>query len=119
MEPLIKGPAGLEYLRNAFTARYGAPVSLPLVEQWLAEVIPNSEHEWKDHLDSVSALSSQGLLPTTLRAGGSILKAATVVSAGLYASGIKLLFFPPFSLLFLLFHLVTNYIYIYVSYISI
>lgn len=89
LEPLIKGPAGLEYLRNAFTARYGAPVSLPLVVQWLAEVIPNSEHEWKDHLDSVSALSSQGLLPTTLRAGGSILKAATVVSVGCYAAGIE------------------------------
>lgn len=89
LEPLIKGPAGLEYLRNAFTARYGAPVSLPLVVQWLAEVIPNSEHEWKDHLDSVSALSSQGLLPTTVRAGGSILKAATVVSVGCYAAGIE------------------------------
>ncbi|XP_042482980.1 uncharacterized protein LOC122063328 isoform X2 [Macadamia integrifolia] len=84
MEPLIKGPAGLEYLRNAFANRYGSPsdalTSLPLTVQWFSSVKPSGEQEWEEHIDSLSALStqhtstSQGLLPsTTLRTGGSVL----------------------------------------------
>lgn len=81
LEPLIKGPAGLEYLRSAFENRYGtqteAPLSLPLVVQWFSYVMLDSEQEWKDYLDSVSTLSCHGLSPSTLRAGGSIVKEVT------------------------------------------
>ncbi|XP_043709314.1 uncharacterized protein LOC122658425 isoform X2 [Telopea speciosissima] len=87
MEPLIKGPAGLEYLRKAFANRYGSPsdalTSLPLTLQWFSSVKPIGEQEWEEHIDSLSALptqhtsSSQGLLPsTTLRTGGSVLMSA-------------------------------------------
>lgn len=89
LESLVKGPAGLDYLRNAFTNRYGAPteapVSLPLVQQWLSEVIQDSEQEWTDHLSSLSNLSSQGIPPSTLRAGGSIVKVATAVASAINA----------------------------------
>ncbi|KAJ8560188.1 hypothetical protein K7X08_004246 [Anisodus acutangulus] len=84
VEPLIKGPAGFEYLRNAFSNRYGplseAPMSLPLVKQWLSAVMLVAEQEWDDHLNSLSSLRlSSGALslekaPITLRAGGSSLR---------------------------------------------
>ncbi|KAG8660827.1 hypothetical protein MANES_02G199200v8 [Manihot esculenta] len=45
--------------------------------QWLSSVHPIAEQEWDEHIDSLTALesnieSSQVLLPTTLRTGGSI-----------------------------------------------
>ncbi|XP_043712737.1 uncharacterized protein LOC122661420 [Telopea speciosissima] len=84
IEPLIKGPAGLEYLRKAFSNHYGSPsdalTSLPLTVQWLSSIKPSGEQEWKEHTDSLSALptshasSSQDLLPSAaLRTGGSVL----------------------------------------------
>ncbi|CAK7344781.1 unnamed protein product [Dovyalis caffra] len=79
VEPLIKGPAGLEYLKKAFADRYGspadAPSSLPLTRKWLASVHPGAEHEWEEYVDTVSATTSdtQVPLPTTLRTGGSVL----------------------------------------------
>ncbi|OVA06119.1 T-complex 11 [Macleaya cordata] len=83
MEPLIKGPAGSEYLKKAFACRYGSPsdasTSLPLTIQWFSSVRGSAEEEWEEHKDSLSALmishasSSQGLPPSTsLRTGGSI-----------------------------------------------
>ncbi|RVW95701.1 hypothetical protein CK203_031580 [Vitis vinifera] len=82
MEPLIKGPAGLEYLKKAFANRYGPPTdahtSLPLTMQWLSSVHSSAEQEWDEYKDSVSSLTVnnerlyQGLPPTTLRTGGSI-----------------------------------------------
>ncbi|KAL5982942.1 hypothetical protein ACLOJK_017022 [Asimina triloba] len=83
MEPFIKGPAGFEYLQKAFADRYGHPSdaarSLPLTAQWLLSVGGNSELEWEEHKDSLSALgfsnagSTQALqLPTSLRTGGSV-----------------------------------------------
>ncbi|KAI3752852.1 hypothetical protein L2E82_24891 [Cichorium intybus] len=43
MEPLIKGPAGLEYLGKAFTERFGQPsdalTRLPLTLRWLSNFI--------------------------------------------------------------------------------
>ncbi|KAM3308326.1 putative protein isoform X1 [Capsicum chacoense] len=81
LEPLIKGPAGFEYLRSSFSNRYGppieAPISLPLVKRWLSSVMLVAEQEWDDHLNSLSALRlSSGAhslknAPITLRAGGS------------------------------------------------
>ncbi|KAF2290900.1 hypothetical protein GH714_016341 [Hevea brasiliensis] len=81
VEPLIKGLAGLEYLKNAFANRYGPPTdalsSLTLTRQWLSSVHPIADQEWDEYIDSLSALtsnlgSSQALLPTTLRTGGTI-----------------------------------------------
>lgn len=87
MEPLLKGPAGLDYLKNAFANRYGSPsdanTSLPFTLRWLSSVWTSKDQEWEEHLNSSSALASgnsstQGCLPsTTLRTGGSILSKAT------------------------------------------
>ncbi|XP_042483038.1 uncharacterized protein LOC122063393 [Macadamia integrifolia] len=87
IEPLIKGPTGLEYLRKAFSNHYGSPsdalTSLPLTVQWLSSIKLSAEQEWEEHNDSLSALptshasSSQGLLPSAaLRTGGSVLMPA-------------------------------------------
>ncbi|KAJ4962809.1 hypothetical protein NE237_022748 [Protea cynaroides] len=83
IEPFIKGPAGLEYLRKAFANHYGSPsdalISLSLTVQWLSSVKPSGELEWEEHTDSLSSLptrhasSSQGLPSAALKTGGSIL----------------------------------------------
>lgn len=82
MEPLIKGPAGLEYLKKAFANRYGPPTdantSLSLTIRWLSSVHSDAEQEWDEYMDSVASLtvnkerSHQGLPPTALQTGGSI-----------------------------------------------
>ncbi|XWS40023.1 hypothetical protein CRYUN_Cryun18bG0104600 [Craigia yunnanensis] len=80
MEPLLKGPAGLDYLRKAFANRYGSPddyTSLPLTMRWLSSVWNCKDQEWEEHQNSLSTLkaqasSSQGLLTSiTLKTGGS------------------------------------------------
>ncbi|CAN1305333.1 T-complex protein 11-like protein 1 [Linum perenne] len=81
MEPLLKGPAGLDYLRKAFTNRYGSHVdacsSLPLTKQWLSSLKNCKDQEIEEHNNSVSTLvnhdnPSQVFLPSTaLRTGGS------------------------------------------------
>ncbi|KAJ4964387.1 hypothetical protein NE237_024326 [Protea cynaroides] len=83
IEPLIKGPAGLEYLRKAFANHYGSPsdalTSLSLTVQWLSSVKPSGEQEWEEHNDSLSSLptrhasSSQGLPSAALKTGSSVL----------------------------------------------
>ncbi|KAI3990907.1 hypothetical protein MKX01_026091 [Papaver californicum] len=83
MEPLIKGPAGLEYLRKAFTSRHGFPHdasnALPLTLRWFSSLQGSASQEWKEHNDSLSSLtmsgdsSSPNLFPmVTLRTGGSV-----------------------------------------------
>ncbi|KAI3980120.1 hypothetical protein MKX01_034726 [Papaver californicum] len=83
MEPIIKGPGGLEYLKKAFGRRYGSPsavsTSSPLTIQWLSSVRGSAEEEWEEHKDSLSALmesqssTSQGLPPSTsLKTGGNV-----------------------------------------------
>lgn len=81
MEPLIKGPAGLDYLQKAFANRYGSPSdansSLLLTLRWLSSVWNCKDQEWGEHQHSLSTLktqdsSSQGLLTSiTLKTGGS------------------------------------------------
>lgn len=82
MEPLLKGPAGLDYLKNAFANRYGSPSdawsSVPLTLQWLSSVSYCTDQEWEEHRTSLQPLnyesSSQGYIPaTTLRSGGNFL----------------------------------------------
>ncbi|GLU02940.1 hypothetical protein SLE2022_201700 [Rubroshorea leprosula] len=81
MECLLKGPAGLDYLRKAFANHYGSPsnahTSLPVAMRWLLSVSNCKDEEWKEHTESLSALmrqesSSQVLIPSaTLKTGGS------------------------------------------------
>ena len=80
MEPLLKGPAGLDYLKNAFASRYGSPseayTSLPLTVRWLSSILDCKDQEWEEHTNFLAALmshdnSTHGFLPsTTLRTGG-------------------------------------------------
>ncbi|KAM6554283.1 hypothetical protein CsatB_015045 [Cannabis sativa] len=79
LEPLLKGPAGLDYLKNAFANRHGSPSnansSLPKTSQWLSSVWNFKDQEWEEHVNSISTLdresSSHGSIPpTTLRSGG-------------------------------------------------
>lgn len=81
MEPLLKGPAGLDYLKNIFVKRYGPPsdalTALPMTTQWLLSVWDKRDHEWSDHTTALSDLRNRNgafgkiLVPsTTLRTGG-------------------------------------------------
>ncbi|KAK7246875.1 hypothetical protein RIF29_41745 [Crotalaria pallida] len=85
MEPLVKGTAGLDYLRNAFAKKYGSPsdanTSLPKTMIWLSSVWNCKYQEWEEHVNFSSALadnSSQEFLPsTTLKTGGKIMLKTT------------------------------------------
>ncbi|KAL1358307.1 hypothetical protein AAHE18_04G022900 [Arachis hypogaea] len=85
MEPLIKGPAGLDYLRNAFSNKYGSPsvanTSLPSTVRWLSSVWNCKDREWDEHVGFCSALgdnsSQECLPPTTLRTGGNVMLKTT------------------------------------------
>ncbi|KAL4279481.1 hypothetical protein GQ457_03G002880 [Hibiscus cannabinus] len=80
MEPLLKGPAALDYLMKGFANRYGSPSdansSLPLSMQWLSSVWNCKDLEWGEHQNSLSTLkandtSSQELYTSiTLKTGG-------------------------------------------------
>ncbi|XP_071736870.1 uncharacterized protein [Rutidosis leptorrhynchoides] len=79
LEPLLKGPTGLEYLGKAFTKLYGPPsdalIRLPLTIQWLSSVAPGKDREWSEHrgvlLELHDSSSERLVLPTTvLRTGG-------------------------------------------------
>lgn len=96
VEPLIKGPAGLEYLKKAFSNRHGsplnAPTSLPLTRQWLLSVRVVADQEWDEYRASVSSMtsdvrSSEGLPHTTLRTGGSIIRPSEMGSPTFSATG--------------------------------
>ncbi|KAI7727118.1 hypothetical protein M8C21_018068 [Ambrosia artemisiifolia] len=81
MEPLLKGPAGLEYLGKAFTKRFGTPseasTRLPLTMRWLSSLGPTYDQDWVDHQRVLSGLqegspSEKLVLPSiALRTGGS------------------------------------------------
>jgi hypothetical protein len=83
MEPLLTGPAALDYLRKAFANHYGSDLdacnSLPLTMQWLSSVKSSEDQEWEEHKNSLLALkshdsSSRVFVPlTSLRTGGSFL----------------------------------------------
>ncbi|KAJ8747311.1 hypothetical protein K2173_012959 [Erythroxylum novogranatense] len=78
-KPVIRGPAGLEYLKMAFANRHGPPgaalSSLSLTKQWLSSVSPYVEQEWHEHMDYLCDFtkdndSSKNLFPYTLRTRG-------------------------------------------------
>ncbi|GAB4844762.1 hypothetical protein Ancab_038151 [Ancistrocladus abbreviatus] len=97
IEPFIKGPAGFDYLRMAFSNRYGpssnAPMSLPWTAKWLSSVKTAAAEEWNEHMDSMSALGTtqatypQGLPFTALRTGGSTSVIPRVHAAASSATG--------------------------------
>lgn len=98
MEPMLKGLSGIEYLRSAFSNRFGYPsdaaTGLPLTSQWLSSVKSGIDQEWSEHTTSLSSIasqesSSQGFLPSTvLRTGGSFLvKSNTSSGASLNDKG--------------------------------
>uniref|UniRef100_A0A1D1YR82 T-complex protein 11 n=1 Tax=Anthurium amnicola TaxID=1678845 RepID=A0A1D1YR82_9ARAE len=82
IEPIIRGPSGVEYLQKAFANHYGPPsdaaTTLPLTAQWISSA-RESLQEWEEHTDSLSTLpTSQGLPPlTALRSGGNIPSASS------------------------------------------
>lgn len=100
IEPMIKGPAGLDYLQKAFTNRYGSPcdatTSLTLTKSWLTLASADVEREWNEYLDSLSALpdtqatSPQRIPPTTLRTGGSVSVTLRTRSLGDTTAGMKI-----------------------------
>ncbi|XAR56338.1 hypothetical protein NMG60_11036783 [Bertholletia excelsa] len=83
MEPLLKGPVGLDYLRNAFANHHGPPsealTALPLAKRWLSSVKDSKDQEWHEHTSAVSEVmrnhessSSRLLSSSTLRTGGNV-----------------------------------------------
>ncbi|XP_010538930.1 PREDICTED: uncharacterized protein LOC104813107 isoform X2 [Tarenaya hassleriana] len=99
LEPLLKGPAGLEYLKKAFASRYGSPdqasSSLPYTKRWLLSLRGEAETEWNEHTDALSALSnndpvSLGIPSSTLRTGGRLSSGSNVNSPPSPFPGIEL-----------------------------
>ncbi|KAG2330209.1 hypothetical protein Bca52824_001389 [Brassica carinata] len=99
LEPLLKGPAGLEYLKKSFSSRYGSPdqaaSSLPLTKRWLFSVRGEAEKEWDEHKDALSAVTnnnpgSSGLPSTTMRTGGNVPSVSKVSAPSSPFPGIEL-----------------------------
>jgi len=61
MEPLLTGPAALDYLRKAFANHYGSDSdacnSRPLTMQWLSSVKSSEDQQWEEHRNSLFALN--------------------------------------------------------------
>ncbi|KAL6964385.1 hypothetical protein U1Q18_035440 [Sarracenia purpurea var. burkii] len=100
IEPLLKGPAGFDYLKNAFSISYGPPsdslIALPLTMRWLSSMWESKDQEWHQHTNALSELTRsneslfQRLLPsTTLRTGGSVVGKNATNATGLIGSDKK------------------------------
>ncbi|CAE5958292.1 unnamed protein product [Arabidopsis arenosa] len=85
MKPFLQGPAGFDYLTQAFEKRYGPPAqayeSLPVTRRWIS-VLLSSKDEWEEHSNTISALnvverSSMGI---SLKTGGSFLSSVNTTS---------------------------------------
>ncbi|GAA0144743.1 microtubule or microtubule-binding cytoskeletal protein [Lithospermum erythrorhizon] len=80
-EPFLNGPVAIEYLRKAFTSRYGPPsgalVALPLTGKWLCSLKHSKDGEWIEQKTAFADANgrdkpSRGFLPSApLRTGGS------------------------------------------------
>lgn len=106
LEPLLKGPAGLDFLRKAFIKHYGDPddslTTLPLTMQWLSSVRDSKDQQWAEHSNTLSELirshesSSERSLPSaTLRTGGTFIvrsgnQASLVSPSATSSSGFQL-----------------------------
>ncbi|WZZ16862.1 uncharacterized protein LOC106347522 isoform X2 [Brassica napus] len=86
MKPFLKGPAGFDYLTQAFEKRYGpstqAHGSLPATRRWIS-TLSSCKDEWEEHTNMLSALnvversSSMGI---SLKTGGSFLSSDKTAS---------------------------------------
>ncbi|CAD6244136.1 unnamed protein product [Miscanthus lutarioriparius] len=67
LEPMIKGPGGVEYLQKSFADRYGSPcdalASLPSTARWISSLKDVVEEQWNEHVQPLVA---------TLRTGHSV-----------------------------------------------
>ncbi|CAN8246792.1 unnamed protein product [Cochlearia groenlandica] len=100
LEPLLKGPAGLEYLKKAFSTRHGSSdqafSSLPLTKRWLFSVRGEAENEWKEYKDALLVVTnnhpgSSGLPSTIMRTGGNVSSVSNVNTPSSPFPGIELL----------------------------
>ncbi|EOA40615.1 hypothetical protein CARUB_v100082240mg, partial [Capsella rubella] len=101
MKPFLQGPAGFDYLTQAFEKRYGPPTqayeSLPVTLRWISTLL-SCKDEWEEHRNTLSTLnvverSSMGI---SLKTGGSFLspvnttsKSTVVDTAGLLVTLIE------------------------------
>ncbi|CAA7059417.1 unnamed protein product [Microthlaspi erraticum] len=78
MKPFLQGPAGVDYMTQAFEKRYGPPTqacdSLPVTRRWIS-TLSSCKDDWEEHTNTLSALnvverSSMGI---SLKTGGSCL----------------------------------------------
>lgn len=85
MKPFLQGPAGFDYLTQAFEKRYGPPAqayeSLPVTRRWISALL-SSQDEWEEYSNTISALnvverSSMGI---SLKTGGSFLSSVNTTS---------------------------------------
>ncbi|KAL0795305.1 hypothetical protein Bca101_066682 [Brassica carinata] len=85
MKPFLQGPAGFDYLTQAFEKRYGPSTqaydSLPATQRWIS-TLSSCKDEWEEHTNMLSALnvverSSMGI---SLKTGGSFLSTANTAS---------------------------------------
>ena len=63
MEPILRGPPGIEYLQKAFSKRYGPPSearsSLPLTSQWISSFTEDCASVWEQHTSLISPRTAQ------------------------------------------------------------
>ncbi|XP_023633031.1 uncharacterized protein LOC17898409 isoform X2 [Capsella rubella] len=85
MKPFLQGPAGFDYLTQAFEKRYGPPTqayeSLPVTLRWISTLL-SCKDEWEEHRNTLSTLnvverSSMGI---SLKTGGSFLSPVNTTS---------------------------------------
>ncbi|KAJ9552328.1 hypothetical protein OSB04_016373 [Centaurea solstitialis] len=99
LEPLLKGPTGLEYLGKAFAKLYGPPSDalnhLPMTVQWLSSVVPGKDQEWIEHtrasleLQEGSSTDRPVIPSTALRTGGSFSSSRLQTSASMNVDDIE------------------------------
>ncbi|XP_066321827.1 uncharacterized protein [Miscanthus floridulus] len=64
LEPMIKGPGGVEYLQKSFADRYGSPsdalASLPSTARWISSLKDVVEEQWNEHVQPLVATLRTG-----------------------------------------------------------
>ncbi|XP_013585829.1 PREDICTED: uncharacterized protein LOC106294739 isoform X1 [Brassica oleracea var. oleracea] len=86
MKPFLKGPAGFDYLTQAFEKRYGPSTqaydSLPATRRWIS-TLSSCKDEWEEHTNMLSALNVVERSPSlgiSLKTGGTFLSTANTAS---------------------------------------
>uniref|UniRef100_A0A1J3FDR1 T-complex protein 11-like protein 1 n=1 Tax=Noccaea caerulescens TaxID=107243 RepID=A0A1J3FDR1_NOCCA len=85
MKPLLQGPAGFDYLTQAFEKRYGPPSqacdSLPVTRRWIS-ALSSCKDEWEEHTNTLSALNvvERPSMGISLKTGGSFLSTVNTAS---------------------------------------